>query len=123
VKPRFTGRPAIVTAAGSGIGRAIALRLHEEGAKVLAVDINAESLAQLPVSDTLRTLPSSETSQRKPMCPLPGRLAAALAAASALRSAMAMVRPSSARRWALAKPRPLAPPVMRAVRMEWVLSI
>jgi meso-butanediol dehydrogenase/(S,S)-butanediol dehydrogenase/diacetyl reductase len=68
VKPRFTGRPAIVTAAGSGIGRAIALRLHEEGAKVLAVDINAESLAQLPVSDTLRTLRAdvvaSDTPQR-----------------------------------------------------------
>jgi NAD(P)-dependent dehydrogenase (short-subunit alcohol dehydrogenase family) len=53
---RFQGRPAIVTAAGSGIGRAIALRLHEEGAKVLAVDIQAESLQSLPVSDTLRTL-------------------------------------------------------------------
>ena len=53
---RFEGRPAIVTAAGSGIGRAIALRLHEEGAKVLAVDIHAESLQSLPVSDSLRTL-------------------------------------------------------------------
>ncbi|RZL95727.1 MAG: SDR family oxidoreductase [Variovorax sp.] len=53
---RFTGRPAIVTAAGSGIGRAIALRLHEEGANVLAVDINADALAALPASGRLTTL-------------------------------------------------------------------
>lgn len=53
---RFTGRPAIVTAAASGIGRAIALRLHEEGARVLAVDIHAEGLAALPKSDTLLAL-------------------------------------------------------------------
>lgn len=52
---RFAGRPAVVTAAGSGIGRAIAMRLHEEGAQVLAVDINADRLAQLPQSDTLCT--------------------------------------------------------------------
>jgi meso-butanediol dehydrogenase/(S,S)-butanediol dehydrogenase/diacetyl reductase len=53
---RFAGRPAIVTAAASGIGRAIALRLHEEGAQVLAVDINAEGLAALPRDARLRTL-------------------------------------------------------------------
>lgn len=53
---RFEGRAAIVTAAASGIGRAIALRLHEEGARVLAVDINAEGLAALPRGDAFRTL-------------------------------------------------------------------
>ena len=53
---RFEGRPAIVTGAASGIGRAIALRLHEEGAQVLAVDINAATLASMPSSPTLRTL-------------------------------------------------------------------
>lgn len=52
---RFDGRAAIVTAAASGIGRAIALRLHEEGACVLAVDINAGALAELPQSERLRT--------------------------------------------------------------------
>ncbi len=52
---RFEGRATIVTAAASGIGRAIALRLHEEGAHVLAVDINADGLAALPRSETFRT--------------------------------------------------------------------
>ena len=42
---RFTGRTAIVTGAGHGIGRAIALRLAEEGAQVVAVDINRATLA------------------------------------------------------------------------------
>lgn len=54
--PRFTGRPAVVTAAASGIGRAIALRLLDEGAQVLAVDLSAEGLAALPASPRLRTL-------------------------------------------------------------------
>lgn len=63
---RLAGRPAVVTAAGSGIGRAIALRLHEEGAQVLAVDINADALAQLPASDRLRTLVADVVAQDSP---------------------------------------------------------
>jgi meso-butanediol dehydrogenase/(S,S)-butanediol dehydrogenase/diacetyl reductase len=66
MKDRFTGRAAVVTAAASGIGRAIALRLHEEGAKVLAVDINAEALAQLPQSDTLRTFTADVVAKDAP---------------------------------------------------------
>ena len=45
---RFSGRTAIVTGAGSGIGLAIATRLHDQGATVVAVDRNATGLTMLP---------------------------------------------------------------------------
>ena len=44
---RFTGKTAIVTGAGSGIGRASAVRLAREGATVVAADISAERLDRL----------------------------------------------------------------------------
>ncbi|MES2534133.1 MAG: SDR family oxidoreductase [Pseudomonadota bacterium] len=66
MKDRFTGRPAIVTGAGLGIGRAIALRLHEEGAQVLAVDKNPEVLAALPRSERIRTLVADVTDAGAP---------------------------------------------------------
>jgi 2-keto-3-deoxy-L-fuconate dehydrogenase len=45
---RLDGKTCLVTAAGQGIGRATALRFAEEGAQVLATDINATALALLP---------------------------------------------------------------------------
>jgi meso-butanediol dehydrogenase / (S,S)-butanediol dehydrogenase / diacetyl reductase len=42
---RQQGRAALVTGAGSGIGRAVTLRLVAEGAQVLAVDVNADALS------------------------------------------------------------------------------
>ncbi|MBL4916353.1 SDR family oxidoreductase [Szabonella alba] len=44
---RLAGKTAFVTAAGQGIGRASALALVREGAKVIATDINPETLASL----------------------------------------------------------------------------
>ncbi|MFN8225609.1 MAG: SDR family oxidoreductase [Mycobacterium sp.] len=41
---RFADRRVIVTGAGSGIGQATVLRLLDEGATVVAVDINAQGL-------------------------------------------------------------------------------
>ena len=46
---RFAGRTAIVTGAGSGIGRATAVRFSKEGARVIASDLRRDRL------DTLAT--------------------------------------------------------------------
>ena len=56
---RFVGRTAVVTGAGSGIGRATAIRLAREGATVIAVDLAPDRLdalaAEFPAPG-LRTL-------------------------------------------------------------------
>ena len=44
--PRFEGRSCLVTGAGSGMGRAIALRLAAEGGAVTATDISAGGLEE-----------------------------------------------------------------------------
>jgi 2-keto-3-deoxy-L-fuconate dehydrogenase len=47
VSARLSGKTALVTAAGQGIGRATALAFADEGAVVWATDINEKSLADL----------------------------------------------------------------------------
>jgi 2-keto-3-deoxy-L-fuconate dehydrogenase len=44
---RLSGKRALVTAAGQGIGRATALMMAREGADVLATDVNEATLAEL----------------------------------------------------------------------------
>ncbi len=44
---RLTGKTALLTAAGQGIGRAAALAMAREGAKVIATDVNEAALAEL----------------------------------------------------------------------------
>jgi 2-keto-3-deoxy-L-fuconate dehydrogenase len=44
---RLQGKTALVTSAAQGIGRATALAMAQEGAKVFATDINEEKLAEL----------------------------------------------------------------------------
>ncbi len=46
IRVDLAGRPAIVTGAARGLGRAIALTLAGCGAKVACVDVNAETLAE-----------------------------------------------------------------------------
>jgi meso-butanediol dehydrogenase / (S,S)-butanediol dehydrogenase / diacetyl reductase len=46
VSRRFDDKVALITGAASGIGRAVTVRLAEEGAQVFAVDVNAEGLGQ-----------------------------------------------------------------------------
>ena len=44
---RLTGKRALVTAAGQGIGRASALAMAREGCQVIATDVNPAALAEL----------------------------------------------------------------------------
>ncbi|MFC4222680.1 SDR family NAD(P)-dependent oxidoreductase [Lysinibacter cavernae] len=67
---RFDGKTAIVTGAGSGIGRATATRLAQEGAKVIASDVVAErlealatELADYNVTTVLGDVSTEETAQ------------------------------------------------------------
>ena len=46
IAPRLEGLVAVVTGAGSGIGRASAQRLSAEGGKVIAVDIDGDAVAR-----------------------------------------------------------------------------
>ena len=53
---RFEGRVAVVSGAAQGMGKAVAQRLGEEGASVVAVDVNAAG-----ASATARTIGGSST--------------------------------------------------------------
>jgi 2-keto-3-deoxy-L-fuconate dehydrogenase len=52
LRQRLAGKIAMVTAAGQGIGRAVAERLAAEGAEVHASDLNAAALEGLAVAST-----------------------------------------------------------------------
>ncbi|MBX9687456.1 MAG: SDR family oxidoreductase [Candidatus Obscuribacterales bacterium] len=44
---RFQGKVAVISGAGSGIGKACALRLAQEGCRIAALDINSDSIPEL----------------------------------------------------------------------------
>ena len=54
-KGRLQGKQVIITAAAQGIGHAIAVAFAEEGASVLATDINGDKLAELDTIKGIRT--------------------------------------------------------------------
>ncbi|MER7403184.1 SDR family oxidoreductase [Streptomyces sp. NPDC000070] len=56
---RFGGQLVLVTGAGSGIGRATALAFAESGARVVAVDRNAEAAARTAESSRLTGAPAA----------------------------------------------------------------
>jgi NAD(P)-dependent dehydrogenase (short-subunit alcohol dehydrogenase family) len=52
---RLQGKRALITAAGAGMGRAAALAFAREGAKVIATDVNADSLQSLAGNASIQT--------------------------------------------------------------------
>ena len=46
----FAGKVALVTGGASGIGEVVARMLAQQGASVLVVDLNEESVLEVPLS-------------------------------------------------------------------------
>ena len=53
---RLEGKTVLATASGQGIGRASVLRMAEEGARVIATDVNGDTLATLDGTPGIETM-------------------------------------------------------------------
>jgi 2-keto-3-deoxy-L-fuconate dehydrogenase len=58
---RLDGKTVLVTAAAAGIGRASAIRMASEGARVIATDVDVEGLESLPTELPIEKLPLDVT--------------------------------------------------------------
>lgn len=70
---RLSGKRCVVTAAGAGIGRATALAMAAEGARVLATDVKQELLDDLPKMDGL-SVERLDVLDREAVLALAGRM-------------------------------------------------
>jgi NAD(P)-dependent dehydrogenase (short-subunit alcohol dehydrogenase family) len=61
---RLAGKRALITAAGAGMGRAAALAFAREGAKVIATDLNSDSLETLAGNDAIETARLDVTNEK-----------------------------------------------------------
>ncbi len=57
---RFSNKVVLITGAGSGLGRAAAVRIAAEGAKLALVDVNADALSETQ-AEILAARPEAET--------------------------------------------------------------
>lgn len=81
----LTDRVAVVTGAGSGIGRAVAAALSREGCRVALVDVNEEGLAATAgLLDTQHSVHVVDVSDPEAMRGLPARVEAELGLAQIL---------------------------------------
>ena len=68
----FHGRVAVITGAGSGIGRALALALRAEGCEIALVDVNEARLreVQAEIGETRSTIHVADVADRRRMAAL-----------------------------------------------------